>query len=317
MILPWLNILTCLLCCLTIILTILIVIISVKLLKRTLNISLLLVMNTSVTLSIYSIIFLQTLLIPSESLTFWCKLRSGYLVSTCSLAICLSYVLQAVYRLYRIVFTINNHTHHRFLFLHYWLFLIVAQWLLALILCLPFLLVNQFIAYIPFSESYCVVTYRNIIASIYGSFTIYVIPVSIIASLYGYIFLFVRRSQRGTTLDRQRQNQRDLTVIKRIMFTVNGLIFAGLPAIVLWILYLISGNLIEPLIYQVTWLSILVCIILENLLLIYFTTEIRHVIMKHMAGQGRVNPAPTPVVNIALRKTGVVVPVVPMPTTHS
>ncbi|UJR24446.1 hypothetical protein I4U23_005822 [Adineta vaga] len=229
-------------------------------------------MNTSITLTIHSLVFLETLLIPSSNLTFFCKIRSGYLISICSLSVALSYVLQAIYRLYRIVFpTSLIHCRHYY----FWFLLILLQWLFTLIICLPFLFIKGFIAYIPFEESYCVTTYRSLTASIYGSIVIYIIPLSILITIYVYVVLFIKRLQHGTTIHRQRQNQRDLTVIKRIILTVNGLVFAGLPSMILWMIYLINGNLIEPLIYQITWLSIQLSIVIENLLLIYFTKEIR------------------------------------------
>lgn len=270
----WLNLLTATLGGLTILLTIFIVVIFVKRSKQRLDIAFLLVLNTSVTLTIHSIVYIEVLLVPSAQLTIWCRLRAGYLMSTCSLSVALSYVLQAMYRLDRIrLMTASRPS-------RYWLTLIIVQWSVAFILCLPFLLGDGFIAHIAMGESYCVTTYRNMIASVYGSFTIYLIPVSTLTVLYGYVVFFLKSVQRGTTLQRHWQTQRDLTVIKRILFIVNGLVLAGLPPMALWLIYLINGNLIEPLIYQITWLSIQCGLLVENVLLIFFTTETRDVMRR-------------------------------------
>lgn len=266
----WLNIVTSIFSLITILLTIFIIFTLLKIFKRKFHISLILVMNTSIVLTIYSIISLETLLIPSSTLTFSCKLRHGYLMSTSSLSIILSYILHAFYRLIRIAFSSSIRSKKSI-----WINLIIIQWFLSFCFCLPFLLIQGFIAHIPFGQSYCVTTYRNLVASIYGSLVIYVFPLMILIGLYGYVLWFLKHSQRVITFHQQRRNQRDLGVIKRIVFTVNGLICAGLPPMVLWIIYLIKGNLIEPLIYEITWLSVQLGVVIENMFLIYFTREIR------------------------------------------
>ncbi|CAF1276337.1 unnamed protein product [Adineta ricciae] len=226
-------------------------------------------MNTSIVLTIYSIISLETLLIPSSSLTSSCKIRHGYFISTSSLSVVLSYILQAFYRLVRIAFSSSIRSKY------IWISFIIIQWFLSFCFCLPFLLIEGFISYIPFDQSYCVTTYRNLFASIYGSLVIYIFPLIVLIGIYGYVIWFLKRSQRVITFHQQRRNQRDLIVIKRIVFIVNGLICAGLPSMILWMIYLIKGNLIEPLIYEITWLSVQLGIVVENILLIYFTREIR------------------------------------------
>jgi hypothetical protein len=54
--------------------------------------------------------------------------------------------------------------------------------------------------------------------------------------------------------NRQRTNQRDVVVLRRIIILVGMLLFLSFPTLILWLAYLITGYL-SPLVYHFEWLT--------------------------------------------------------------
>lgn len=183
-----------------------------------------------------------------------------------------SYCLQAFYRLCRVVFYKKKFL----LSYNLYLILIFVQWSWIFVLLIPPVFVNWY-ARLP-TENYCLVPYTYIVAEVYHILVLYLVPLLCIGVTYFSITSFMRRTNRASTLviaavQRQR-NQRDLTVIKRIIMLVSILVTLRFPTIIFLIHGLISGGL-YPLTYGVVGVITSVCLIFIGLITIYITTQLR------------------------------------------
>jgi hypothetical protein len=183
-----------------------------------------------------------------------------------------SYCLQAFYRLCRVVF----YTKRFLLSYNLYLILIVVQWSWILALLIPPVFVGWY-ARLP-TENYCLVPYTYIVAEVYHIMVLYLVPLICIGVTYLWITNFMRQTNRASTLviaavQRQR-NQRDLTVIKRIIMLVSILVTLRFPTIIFLIHAVITGGL-YPLTYGVVGVITSACLIFIGIITIYITTQLR------------------------------------------
>lgn len=139
----------------------------------------------------------------------WCELRT-YLSYVFFGALFYSFTLQALFRLFRIVF-------HRRKYLQSFttcMVVIMIQWLIALLAVLPNLLLGDF-EVLP-NEQNCPIAFNNIRGQGLVTLNVFNNPLSILVTIYVYI---IRYTRRPTAIQQQRQNsnQRDLAVLKRII----------------------------------------------------------------------------------------------------
>ena len=183
-----------------------------------------------------------------------------------------SYCLQAFYRLCRVVFYKKKFL----LSYNLYLILISVQWSWILALLLPPVFVNWY-ARLP-TENYCLVPYTYIVAEVYHILVLYLIPLLCIGGTYFWITTFMRQTNRTSTMiiaaiQRQR-NQRDLTVIKRIIMLVSILVTLRFPTIIFLVYALIVGDL-YPFTYGIVGVITSVCLIFIGIITIYITTQLK------------------------------------------
>jgi hypothetical protein len=183
-----------------------------------------------------------------------------------------SYYLQAFYRLCRVVF------YKKKVLLSYSLYIILVfgQWLITIIILLPPVFLNWYTK-LP-TEQYCLVPYTDLIAEVYHIVILYAIPLLSIAIAYLWIAKYIRTSSRTSTMvlgtQKRRQNQRDLTVTKRIIILVSLLIALRFPTII-FMIYAISVGHLYPLTFGIVGLITSSCLIFIGLITIYITPELR------------------------------------------
>lgn len=205
------------------------------------------------------------------NLKFCCIWGLFYDIFQCS--IYHSYYLQAYYRLCRVVFYKK-----RFL-LSYSLFimLIIGQWLLIIFILLPPILLHWYIR-LP-AEEYCLVPYIDLSAESYHITVIYMIPLICIAIIYIWITVFIRRSSRArlTILanNQQQRNQRDLTVMKRIVILISILVALRFPTIIFMIYAATVGHMYSYT-FGIVGLITSVCMIFIGLMMIHITPQLRN-----------------------------------------
>ena len=175
-----------------------------------------------------------------------------YDVSECS--IYYSYCLQAIYRLFRVVF----YQKKSLILYSSYSVVIIGQWLLILALLLPPIPLKWYTR-LPI-EKYCLIPYSNVGAEVYHIAILYIIPLVCISMTYLWIIVFIYYTSRASIIvlgavQRQR-NLRDLTVVKRIVILLLALVLLRFPTVIFMIYGIIVGHL-PSINLQLGWLDYL------------------------------------------------------------
>lgn len=207
--------------------------------------------------------------------TTWCIWR-GFFIHGFLCALYDSYMLQAGYRLCRVVFYRRKRLHSFPLYS----FLVPIESLFGVVCISPVLLRGDVI-YLS-SEYYCQTPFTNISAIIYIALRLFLLPILFIASVYIYLLRHVRQSNCLPTTNhscrkRSKQNQRDLIVIKRLLLMLSILILLGLPSIIFLTILIITGYII-PVTYRIGWLSVSFSLVFLAHMLIQLTHPLRKTI---------------------------------------
>lgn len=244
------------------------------------DISIVLTFNTYLAVIFCSIFLLQLFanslyghLHPTVSLdSDWCYIR-GYFAFAFFCAIYWSYVLQAIFRLFRVVFYREKRLQSFKLFL----FMIIAQWLLAFIIFLLYYLLNVF-AYIP-SMYHCQVPFTNIFGFLSMLICLYILPMSIVFIIYIYIVKYIRRTAQ-TQQHRKSANQRDALVLKRILLLVLALLTLGIPTLCVMIIYWFTHYLV-PFAYHMQGLGVSCGLTVQAIVMVLITPQIRKIFKRN------------------------------------
>lgn len=266
-----------------VIIYIVIIYISKRNSKKSFHLSLILTCNTSLTI-ICSSITLSFMAISSLSddqnvtclqpiINWFCHIR-GYFIYVFIISLYLSYILQAAYRYFRIVYYKHRYLRTISTFSYY----IVGQWILSFILILPIFILNEksssLIIYIS-EYSNCLIPFTNIRGVVFISIMVYFLPLCILCWIYSQILIDLRRKRNGpvSTLKVRRQNKRDTTVIKRISTVIIVLATLCCPLILFFIRYLITGRLHWSA-YRICWMAISLSLAVISLSSLYVTPQI-------------------------------------------
>ena len=199
---------------------------------------------------------------------WWCYLRFYFLlVALCS--IYQSYLLQAFFHLFRVVFfKLKQLRNTRFI-----VRLIVIQWLLSFILILPSLIFNHF-EYLP-RHYHCQIIFENLDGLMLVAFPVYYFPMITIGLIYVSIIWYTRWKTRSMFQQRQRRSsRRDLIVLRRITLLVSLLWALSFPNTILWLLYISTGHLF-PLSYHLQWLTFAISLVVLPFASAYLTPQLR------------------------------------------
>ncbi|CAF0942963.1 unnamed protein product [Adineta steineri] len=217
----------------------------------------------------------------------WCEIRT-YLTHVCFCSLYYSFVLQAIFRLFRIIF-------YKYKILQsfgVFLIAIMIQWILSFLCILPNLLLNDF-QYLP-TEYNCWIAFENIRGLILVLITIFNNPLSIIFTIYTQI---IRYTRRPTQIQQRRKNsnKRDLIILKRIVILVFIVVGIGLPTAGIVLTYMITKYVV-PFAYHIQGLSISLGVLVESISLIFITPQIQDIFRWN---QARVYPVETRVATVA------------------
>ena len=192
------------------------------------------------------------------------------------------YCLQSFYRLCRIVF----YQKRKLLTLKLYLILMGGQWLLILILMIPPVFVHWYTK-LP-TENYCLIPYTYLGPELYHILFLYLIPLICLSIVYIWITRFMRGVTKVPTLvlgTAQRvRNQRDLTVIRRILMLVSILVVLRFPTIIFMTHGAIIGSLFE-FTYGIVGIITSICLILIGIITSYITPQLRKQFIKIFCGQ--------------------------------
>ncbi|CAF0859040.1 unnamed protein product [Rotaria sordida] len=165
--------------------------------------------------------------------TSLCKIRA-YLIIVGESSMSYSLLLQAFFRLFRIVFYQRRALRSFRVFS----IAIILQWIFVFLINLLYIFLNEF-EYIP-SEYRCEIPINNVSGVAMRVMLTYILPVNTIFLIYFYIIRYVRRTTNAIQT-RQNINKRDMMVFKRIIILFIVLQILSTPLFVVWILYFITG----------------------------------------------------------------------------
>jgi hypothetical protein len=204
----------------------------------------------------------------------WCQIRT-YFAHVCFVAFYYSFVLQATFRLFRIVFYKQRILQSFGVFV----LAIIIQWILSFLFILLNLLLNDF-KYLS-SEYNCWIAFENIRGLIMVMMTIYNNPVVIIFTIYTQIIRYTRRAVH-VQLRRQKSNKRDIIILKRIVILAFITVGIGLPTAIIVLIYLITKYVI-PFAYHIQGLSISFGVLVGSISLVFITPQIQKVFTRNQA----------------------------------
>jgi hypothetical protein len=268
---------------------IMIILISIRIHPLKSNVSILLTLNTYFNLLLVCSIMLVTYSYNlrgnlDSSISFggrWCQIRTYFAyVSFCALYY--SFVLQAIFRLFRIVF----YKHKILQSFGVFLIAITLQWILSFLFILPNLLLDDY-QYLPL-EYNCWIAFQNIRGLIMVMIIIFNNPLTIVFTIYTQIIRYTRRSTHIRET-RQHANKRDLIILKRIVILVFIIVGIGLPTAAIILIYIITKYVIS-FAYHIQGLSISLGVLVASVSLIFITPQIQE-IFKH--NQAQVHPHQT------------------------
>ena len=216
---------------------------------------------------------------PSISFNdYYCQLRA-YIIYVFTCAFYYSCALQAIFRLFRVVFAKYRALQSSRIFA----IAILIQWILSIFYILVYLLLGDF-EYHPDISS-CWFSLKNIRVTSTGAVFMYGGPLTIMVTIYAFIIRHVRRTAQ-TQQVRQNANKRDLLVVERIIILVSIGMGIGIPSIFVWIIYMIT-NYLTPFAYHIEVLSLAIGLAFESIALGFTTPQVRELFRKNR----QVNPA--------------------------
>lgn len=155
----------------------------------------------------------------------WCYVKAYFFyVSGCGFFY--SYLLQAIYRVGRIVFDQScAFQSHKF-----YTYGISIQWLLSFLQVIPVYFLGLF-EYLP-NDYHCQIAIDNTRGLILGLSLVHMIPVSLTTICYIYTTIYIRKSSaRVRSMRQQIKDRRDFFVLKRIFILLTVMIASGLPTL--------------------------------------------------------------------------------------
>lgn len=236
------------------------------------NIPLILTCNTYLTSLTSSVIILRTVIetmmgILNYPIFYegWICQINGYLIYVAIGNVFYSYVLQAIFRLFRVVFY-----RQRFLYTtRVFSVLILLQWLIVILVNLPLLHDMEFIS----SEYRCQLSIINVLGCLKAVFIDYLIPGNLMLTIYLYIIRHIRQGNHRL------MHRHDIVVLKKTLIIFITIQLLSIPLVVLWLLYIINGYL-TPLSYQIQAIVVAVSQSIIPIVLAYSTTQIREVLKR-------------------------------------
>ncbi|CAF1418846.1 unnamed protein product [Adineta steineri] len=221
------------------------------------NISLILIGNTYLIFFIYhitwiSIIFrtfighfslLKNLIYLGDSKV--CRIQVGIIFFLTS-QMYLSFFLQALYRLFRIILISKLSTikicQMSLNDISIYIFMIIFSWLISFVVLIPAYTTLNVFSYFP-KQYHCLISFINIKGFIYSLLVCYLIPVCFILIIYFRLIFYVHRlPNRAISL----QTRREVTVIKFILKICFAMSILGFPTLFFLFQFIITGE-IHPL----------------------------------------------------------------------
>jgi hypothetical protein len=211
----------------------------------------------------------------------WCYIKAYFFyVSGCSFFY--SYLLQAVYRLCRIVFYKNQSLQS----VHLYIAGIILQWIVSFLQVIPVYLLGTF-EYLP-NDFHCQIALNNIRGLLTGLTLVHMLPISLTTTCYIYTVIYIRKRSDKIRNSRQRaSDRRDLSVLKRIFILLAAMTGSGMPQLGISICYQVFGYL-PYWSTQFQWLTAIVSIFCISVILIFVSPNLQNFWRRSLSSRNRI-----------------------------
>ena len=167
----------------------------------------------------------------------WCYIQAYFFyVSGCGFFY--AYLLQAIYRLCRIVF----HTKPALQSPKLYIYGIIFQWIFSFIQVIPIFFLGLF-EYVP-NDYHCQIPLQNTVGLIIGLSLVHMIPVSLTTICYIYTAIYIRKTSTTVrSIQHQNRDRRDFRILTRIFALLTVIIASGMPSLAISLLPQFVGYL--------------------------------------------------------------------------
>ena len=199
----------------------------------------------------------------------WCYIKAYFFyVSGCGFFY--SYLLQAIYRLCRIVFYRNS----TFQSCRCYVYGIVIQSLLSFVQVIPVFFLGVF-EYLP-NDYHCQIAIHNIFGLITGLSLVHMIPISLTTICYIYTAIYIRKSSaRVRSMRQQVKDRRDFLVQRRIFVLLTAMIASGMPTLGISLYSRLTGY-VPFWATQFQWLSATFAMCVVSIILIFISPNLKN-----------------------------------------
>lgn len=206
--------------------------------------------------------------------TRWCLWR-GFLIHASFCLLYDSYVIQAIYRLFRVVLYRYRHLHTYSLYC----LIIVIETFFGILSISPVFIRGNVI--FLSSEFYCQTPFTNLPAILFVAIRLFLFPLIAISLIYLYLVNYLHQTNLTQTFYRRRskRNRKNVIIIRRILLMLAVLILLGLPSVIFLIIFMFTGHLVS-ITYRVGWLSASFSLVFLAYMLIQLTRPLRKTVRK-------------------------------------
>ena len=202
---------------------------------------------------------------------WWCRFK-GYGVTVAGSMFFYSFLLQAFYRLCRVVFS----TQPKLRSFRLYAIAMTLQWILGFSQTIPYLVVGTF-EYLDY-VFYCQVSPNNPLGTFTCLTAIYAIPFVLTIACYVYTITDVRkRSAALITINQNASTRRDLLVLTRIVSLLTFVATVALPQVIIPLIYATAGLFVNWTV-QLGWVLTSFSLALISVVLIFASPHLRRVI---------------------------------------
>jgi len=208
----------------------------------------------------------------------WCYIRAYlFYVSGCSFYY--SYLLQAVYRLCRIVFYKNSFLKSFNLYIGG----IVFQWIFSFLQVIPVYLLGTF-EYVH-HDFHCQIAVTNIRGLLIGLSLVFMIPISLTTVCYIYTVIYIRKRSNTIRTTHQRvSDRRDFWVLTRVFILLGIMIGSGMPQLGISIFYQYYGYL-PYWSTQFQWLTATFSVLCVSVILMVVSPNLQKIFRQSLSSQ--------------------------------
>lgn len=166
----------------------------------------------------------------------------------------------------------------------------MLQWTASFLLTLPSYFWPGSLYSLYESDYYCGIVYEKIFGLLYTVINIFVLPMIFLTAMYARLVYFISYQAPRISHGRQRrQAQRDLIVIRRILFTVIALALPGIPNTIFGIMSIVDFHVSGSYyMYRIQWMGPAVTVFIFSIALVFINSHMKQVLLtklKYRRGQ--------------------------------